>query len=205
MRIKMLVPLVLAIAATSGLAADRFPIDATTEDGKTVTLHEDGTWRPRATDPEQLKFGKGELATQRHASRLKFFELWVDPKVWKLGKSEGDHEFNFEHNSGEAWCSVIPERIQMTQEGLATAALTNFREVDPKATMGRRYKASVSGVEGEVVEMSGASSGYLITFHSLLLTGRHGSVQLSCWTSPNLLEEYRRTFDEFFGGYVLVR
>lgn len=195
-----------ALSASSAFAAAGFPMEAKTADGKTVTLYEDGTWRPKTLQLSHSILRKSDFATKKHVSRLRFYEFWSDPKIWAISPpGENEHfEFLFEHRGGEAWCGIIPERMQLTQEGLVKAALQNFQAADKTGKFVQRSIAFVNALKGDVVEFSGTVEGVYITYYSFLWSGAPGTAQISCWTSTNLIDEYRPIFNDVFGGFLLV-
>lgn len=202
---KQLVSLAMLVALPLAMSASaEFPIEAKTSDGKIVVLHEDGTWRPKTLQLDHRILRKSDFATRQLKSRLKFYEFWVDSKLWKDIQAEGAYEYSFEHQSGEAWCGIIPERIQVTRAGLVKGAVSNLHQVDPNGKLEQRSKAYVNGLGGEVVELSGTSDEFLISYHTFLWSGDKGTVQIACRTSRNILDEYRPVFSDFIGGFMLV-
>jgi len=181
-----------------------FPIEATTADKKVVLLYEDGTWRPKTLQLDHSVIRKGDFSTKKLSSKVGFYEFWYDPKAWVVKSPEGTFEYLFEHKSEEAWCGVIPERIQMTKEALANANFYNLRFLAPDATLVQKSKAFVNGLGGEAIELKATMEGYYLSFYTFAWTGAKGTVRLTCWTSQNLLDEYRDTFHDFFGGFLLV-
>lgn len=196
----------MMLFGSAAFAASGFPMDANTPDGKSVTLYEDGTWRPKTLELGHSILRKSTFATKKHSSRLRFYEFWSDRKIWSAqSPQENEHfEFLFQHKGGEAWCGIIPERMQLTQDGLVKAALQNFQAADKSGKFVQRSMAFVNALKGDVVEFSGTLDGVYISYYSFLWSGAPGTAQLSCWTSTNLIDEYRPIFNDFFGGFMLV-
>lgn len=195
---------ILVIPAQSSFAATSFPIEATTADGKIVVLHEDGTWRPKTLQLDHSVIRKSDFATRVLKSRLKFYEFSVDPKIWKDHQATGAFEYDFEHTDGEAWCGIIPERIQVTQDALVKVAVANLQKTDQSGKLEQRSKAYVNGLGGEVVELSARVEGFFLSYYTFLWSGSKGTVQITCWTSSNVVEEYKPIFNDFFGGFLLA-
>lgn len=202
---KLLASLTLIVALTPAMSAlADFPLEAKTSDGNIVVLHEDGTWRPKTLQLDHSILRKSDFATRQLTSRLKFYEFWIDPKLWKDAQAEGAFEYLFEHQSGEAWCGIIPERVQLTRDALLKAVIYNVQQAAPNAKLEQRSKAYVNGLGGEVVELSGTFEGFFASYHTFLWSGDKGTVQLTCWTSQSVLDEYRPVFNDFFGGFLLA-
>lgn len=204
MKLAMGVVLFFGVFSASLLNAQEFPLEAKTSDGKTVLIYEDGTWRPKTLQLSHSVIRRSEFATKRVASRLGFYEFMYDPNAWKPEATEGSFEHSYIHRSEEAWCGIIPERMQMTKDALSQAVLTNLRSSAPDGALVQKSKAFVNGLAGEVLEMKATYEGYFITYYTFVWTGAKGTVQLTCWTSQNLIDEYRDDFHDFYGGFALV-
>lgn len=83
--------------------------------------------------------------------------------------------------------------------------MKNLTTQDPEAKLIQKSKAYVNGLAGEVLEISATTQGYLITYYPFIWTGSKGTVQLYCWAPQNLMEEYRGSFNDFFGGFILTQ
>lgn len=197
----LVIPLLTTVCPS--VAAD-FPIEAKTADGKTVDLYEDGTWRPKSLQLGHIVIRKSDFATQPFKSKLGFYEEWIDQRLWKESQADGDFEYVFEHARGEAWCGIIPERVQLTQDALAKAMLTNLQQADPNAKLQQRSKAYVNSLPGELIEISGTVEGVVASYYAFAWSGNKGTVQITCWTSTNLMDEYRPVFNDFIGGFTLA-
>lgn len=190
---------------SAGVFAQKFPLEANTPDGKTVVLYEDGTWRPRTLVLDQAIIRKTDFATLKLPSKLGFHEFWVDPKLWKATPPpNASMERFFTHESQEAWCGIIPERIQVTREALAKSSLGYMTRVDANARVEQKTRAFVNGMRGDVQEVNATVEGFFLTYYVFLWSGSSGTVQISCWTSQNLIEEYKPVFNDFFGGFMLL-
>lgn len=184
--------------------SSEFPIEAKTTDGGFVTLFEDGTWRPKTLKLEHSIIRRGEFASKSVKGKYGFYEFWFDPKLWYQIDSTGAHEFSFAHINNEAGCVIIPERIQMTQDALRKAIISNIKEQDPNARMVQHSKAFVNGLSGEVVEQNATLDGIFVTYYTFLWSGSKGTIQVACWTGSNLTDEYLPIFTDFFGGFMLT-
>lgn len=205
MKFLEVVVVLIAIAFPVLGNAQKFPIEAKTPDGKAVVLYEDGTWRPKTLQLDHTVIRKSEFATKMLTSRAGFYEFWIDEKTWISDTPSGDFEYMFSHKSNEAWCGIIAERIQMTKDALPAAIMKNLTTQDPEAKLIQKSKAYVNGLAGEVLEISATTQGYLITYYPFIWTGSKGTVQLYCWAPQNLMEEYRGSFNDFFGGFILTQ
>ena len=112
--------------------------------------------------------------------------------------------FAFQGHGDEAWCGLIPERAQLRQEGLINAIELNLKEVADEARMVQRSRAFVNGLRGDIVEMEASFDGFDAVYLTFAWSGSPGTIQVSCWTFPNLIDEYRPKFAEFYGGFELT-
>ena len=196
----------LIAGAQVALASD-YPIEAKTSDGKTVNLYEDGTWRPKTLKVDHEIIRKDKFATSVLQSRLRFYEFWYDPKLWQPEEpAQGEAfevVFTYQGATDEAWCGIIPERSQMTQDALVGAVFQNFQSAAADTKMLQRSRAYVNSLRGDIVEMTGTFDGFHIAYSTFAWSGNPGTVQITCWTFPNLLDEYRPIFGKFYGGFEL--
>ena len=197
--------LVVLAAISTSIFAQKFPIEANTPDGKTVVLYEDGTWRPRTLVLDQAIIRKTQFATVKLPSKFGFHEFWVDPKLWVTTTPPSvDVERFFTYENREAWCGVIPERMQITREALSKVSFENIKRLDGRARIEQQSRAFVNGLHGDVFEATATVDGFLVTYYGFLWSGSAGTVQMTCWTSQNLIEEYKPIFNDFFGGFMLL-
>lgn len=202
----LLIGTALFMAGLSVVQAVDYPIEAKTADGETVNLYEDGTWRPKTLKVDHEIIRKDQFATATLESRLRTFDFSYDPKLWELGENHNEvseMSFTYKGVADEAWCRIISERAQMTQDTLVSVVLQNFQAGVPDGKILQYSKAYVNGLRGDIVELEGTVDGFHVAFSTFATTGSRGTVQISCWTFQNLLDEYRPVFAKFYGGFFL--
>ena len=91
----------------------------------------------------------------------------------------------------------------MDQDVLVSNVFQNMRDVAPNAKIAQQVKSYVNGLRGDIVEIEAFFDGYNLSFLSYVTSGRRGTVQLNCWTTENLIDEYRPVFMSFYGGFFL--
>ena len=121
-------------------------IRATTEGGKTVILHQEGTWeyqeapRYKSSAPSSIiSYSKPSSAKKLFKGRKVSYQIWIDTDKWKITpsyKKSANAEFQFHHVSGEAWGMIIAERVTLNYEALKKSQLMRIETsfIDGKYT-----------------------------------------------------------------------
>lgn len=191
----------LLLFSSHAASSSDYPMEARTPKGGIVILHEDGRWEKKT----QIDEGSSLVF---YYSRLDFFDFRFDEKLWEIiGHGEmvtSAPLFEFQNPTGEAWCNLIPERSQISQEQLIPIIISNFKSRIANFKILQRYKLEINGLSTDIVEISGSLKGYNVAYSTLAWTGQSGTIQISCWTFPNLLNEYRPRFESFFSGLSLA-
>ena len=126
--------------------------------------------------------------------------LRYDAKKWKQTASGESGRYSFRHKDGDGYALVIAERIGMSHDALADAAVSNVKEVDPNVKVVSKEKRTVNGVELWFMKMSANVNGIPILYYGYYYGGESGGVQVVVYTGPNLAAEYEQDFMEFLNG-----
>ena len=203
----VLIGLIFLLSAACALAAG--PNEATTDDGRKVILHPDGTWEYKDA-PQNLESGAGnkpEGATKLYKSKKGFYEIWVNPDMWKMSPTaEGEEaEYNFTHKSGDAYAVIIAERIPIPTETLKDVALENARAVAPDAKITSQNYVEVNGVQVLNLQIDGTIQGIKFTYFGYYWGGKAGALQVITFTGQTLFEELKPDMKEFLDGLVITK
>jgi hypothetical protein len=177
---------------------------ATTEDGRKVQLNEDGTW----------KLLKGAVAgvagsLKKPANAKKFvkapkgpFGVWIDEAKWtqKESKEESANKLTFTHKSDDAYAMIIGERIMVATDALKKVALENAKGVAPDIKMVSEEKRTLNGKQVMCLKMSGTIQTIPFIYYGYYYGGNEGTLQVICYTSANLFDEFKADFDDFLNG-----
>lgn len=189
----------MAIAIALGMqsAAIAVPMEATTSDGKTVILNDDGTWNyQRLTGTSSAGSDRVSSrpagATESISSSKGFVDLWFDPDAWTVD-AENDNdaaEFGLSHVSGDAYALVIVERLSMPMSALKQVALSNASKVSDDIEIVREESRTINDIEMMVMQLEGTIQEIPFTFYGAYWVGDAGSLQVVTYTGQNLFEEF---------------
>ncbi len=183
-------------------------IRATTQDGRTVMLHSDGTWELLSKNaPADNKVKTPPRATKKVSDPKGILELWYIPAKWiVLNKPERlspDASFALIHKTKDAYAIGIVERISMPLKTLKNIAIDNAKNVAPDAKVVLDEERQINGVNASIMDIEGTIDGIPFRYHSYYWTGKEGSIQVITYTAQNLFEEYHDDFDDLLNGIVL--
>ncbi|MGD2272243.1 MAG: hypothetical protein PVI06_17715 [Desulfobacterales bacterium] len=198
------------ILIASSISAYGLSMRAKTEDGRTVILNADGTWKfAEKKDVAKKAFGKPPGANKTVSDPRGFVELWYTPSKWivypKPERLSPDASFALIHQTKDAYVIGIVERISMPLETLKSIAVENAKNVAADAKVVLDEERQINGVNAAVMDIEGTIDGIPFRYHSYYWTGKEGSIQVITYTSQNLFQEYHADFDELLSGIVLNR
>ncbi|MEO0853767.1 MAG: hypothetical protein AAFY15_09740 [Cyanobacteria bacterium J06648_11] len=200
----------IALAMSLQSAAIAAPMKATTSDGKTVVLNDDGTWqyeRLRGFSGSAGLGSKPESATEKLTSSKGFVELWFDPKSWRVDPNNDNDaaEFALNHASGDAYALVIAERLGMPMSALEQLALNNAREVSSDIQIVREESRTINGITMEVMQLEGTIQEIPFTFYGAYWVGDAGTLQVVTYTGQNLFEEFEAELTQLLNGISITK
>ena len=189
-------------------------VEATTAQGEKVILFPDGTWKykkqgiPTETLPGDFVSVKPAASTEVLVSKKNFAQLWYDPDDWKV-LDESPHplaEFFLVHREGEAFATVVAERIttnstvklkelslQMTERAADRLEVLweEKRFINDKEILVVRADISIQGIE----------FAYLFYYWS----GEAGNLVISTWTGKNIFDDYSQQMTTLLSGLILTK
>ena len=187
---------------------------AVTEDGSTVILNDDGTWKydkaesiRKETIPVNNKaFTKGSDATFRMKSRNNTASVYFNPGKWHVvtAKSNESVEKQFRLVDHDMQAMLITEKIEIPIETLAMLALENAKRVAPDAKIVEKEYRNVNGKKLIMLQINGTLMGIKFSYLGYYFTDSYGSTQLVTYTAQNLFAEYRPEAEQFLNGLVFA-
>jgi hypothetical protein len=198
---------VLFLASALSLSAQ--DIQAVTSKGDRVMLHSNGTWT--ALKPgEVLKggtFKKPASATASLKGNKVRYTMWFDAARWaeESDSTNADAEYQFVHNSGDAYAMIIPENGEMTMEDLRDAALQNARDVAPDAELIFEEERNVNGNTVRCVKINGTVENTPITYYNYYFVGKKSAIQVITFTSQSQFEEFEADMSDFLNGLEIAK
>ena len=156
---------------------------------------------------ELSSLSRSELVNGNTLSLLQgAFEIHYDPTEWieEQPDPETDITQQFHHSSGELFVLMIAERASIPADTMLDIAFDHVESQDPNASVVRRGSRMVNGVEVLFQEYGGTLDGIPAMFLGHFYSNSNGTIQILGWTASNLVEEHRRTVDQFVSGFVVA-
>ncbi len=182
---------------------------ATTEEGKTVILMDDWTWRYTQENTQESRtsqsgeFARSPFATQEYRGKKGYYSLWLNPSKWIILEKNLNQvaEYSFCHANGDAYAMLIFERTRIPIDSLEQIVLQNAINAAPDARITLSENRTVNGRNVRFVIIEGTISGISFIYNYYLYSGKF-SAQVITFTSRELYDEYKEDFQEFLNGFA---
>lgn len=203
---------VILVAITSISVAQQ---TATTSDGKTVILNEDGTWKYDETKSTNIlfndsllpKFSKPLSSKTLLKSQRTNHAVWYNSLKWSTVdvKPTEASEYLFKLKDRDGYCLTVVEKIEIPVE--------NFREIILKSLRMRGaeqmeiVKEEYRMVNGQRVlhmQFDASSKGIKFTYTGYYYSNETGTTQLLCYTGKNLFKDYKQDFENMLNGFAVI-
>ena len=188
---------------------------ATTSDGKTVILNEDGTWKYDETKSTNIlfndsllpKFSKPISSKTLLKSQRTNHAVWYNSLKWSTVdvKPTEASEYLFKLKDRDGYCLTVVEKIEIPVE--------NFREIILKSLRMRGaeqmeiVKEEYRMVNGQRVlhmQFDASSKGIKFTYTGYYYSNETGTTQLLCYTGKNLFKDYKQDFENMLNGFAVI-
>jgi hypothetical protein len=194
---------VLLVVGAAAFGQER----ATTESGKAVILHPNGTWevaplaqKDRPVEPSTHV--RSARATDKAELKRTGYQLYYDPQKWKQVNGETGR-VSFNHANGDGYGLVLTERIVVPLENMRNIALSNATSAAPDAKITFEETRVVNGTKLLCLQIKGTIQNISFIYFGYYYSGKEGTVQILTYTAANLFDEYKGDFEEFLNGFVL--
>jgi len=195
---KILSLLVLLGLATLNLRAAP-PLQAKTDDGRTVLLKEDGTWSFATSAPTKKRAAPANMA--RASGRRDAYHIAYNSKKWRVKKGNQDPiDLNFVSSDGDGYAMAIYERLFIPIDSLIEIALQNAISAAPDAEIIGKETVQINGHEFVRLKIRGTIQDIKFVYYGIYGSGDWGTLQLVCYTGENLFSEYKIQFEELHSG-----
>jgi hypothetical protein len=183
---------------------------ATTEDGRTVKLNENGTWQyvtinksPRADSIIHI-YSKPQLSTTYVKSSRNKFGFWYDKNVWNLAPKRTNEyaEFELVMPKGDGYAMFISEKIEIDLDHLKKIVIKNAQQEDPDIAVEKEEMRKVNGIKLKFLQMSGEAHGVKFVYQGYYSSNSSGTIQFVCFTPKNLIKDYESIFLNLLNGLV---
>jgi hypothetical protein len=129
------------------------------------------------------------------------FGVWIDEQKWTQSESGNDAtKITFIHQGETSYAMIIGERVRISMEALERAALQNAKKVVPDITLLFKEKRVISGRSVLCMQMTGTVQGSSFMYYGYYYGGPEGTLQVICYTTPELFDQAKADFDELLGS-----
>jgi len=154
------------------------------------------------TDETLLTPIKVEPRTLHTGSRVRY-GIWTDNSKWNRMDSSAPRDMSFKHVKGDAFATVIAERIQIPLETMRRVVVKNAESGITDLVVTESTTREINGREILYLRMHGNADGIPFEYMVYVLSGEMGTIQLYTYTGVNLISEYEKDFLEFLNGFVI--
>lgn len=214
MDVKFLIPLFLFLAMCNTSNAQ---INALTENGKQVTLFENGTWQYANSAMQSNKgnpitvspiiYAKSPKATFLVKSNVVNTGVYIDPEKWTFAPhndSETNPEYKFGYRNGDVMAMTITEKTVIDLEKMESIALTNATKAAPDARIISREYRTVNDNKILCIEMRATIKDTKFVYLNYYLSNEKGTTQFLSFTTEALFDNVKKEMETFLCGLVTV-
>lgn len=199
---------VLAVPASAqqGKAANH-TLKAITQDGRTVVLQPDGTWRyADAGRSATIGSSRPPGATILLAGRQVPYGIWIDQSRWRFTdpRQNTAAELELTHVSNQAGALVVAEPRQIPPDRWKQIVMNNARREAPDVRITREERKVVNGVPVLLLQSEGTGPMGPFVYYGYYYAGPRGAVQVVTYTFAGTFEQYRADFTAFLDGFVIL-
>ncbi|MBP7901180.1 MAG: hypothetical protein KA015_00025 [Spirochaetes bacterium] len=205
---KIITYITIALIAFSSASAK--DIKATTEDGKTIILSENGTWKydkkAEEKKTDQLvtqQFNTPADSTSIYNAKRGNFTIKYNPSKWEILSTSLNQmaEASFQHSSGDAYGMIITERIRIPMENFESIVVDNAQKAATNVEITKSEIRLVNGKQVKFIELTGIIQGINFVYNYYVYSDSKGSTQITLFTSKELYPEYKLDFENFLNGF----
>lgn len=204
---KRLIPIVVLLAAFCAFVGAQ-DIKAVTEDGRSVLLHNDGTWgyvdKPQASIAPTQTFKAPDTAISKASSRKAKIAVFYDPTLWTVEKLSGEAaEFQFQLGDSEVYARLIAEAETFDLSTVRSGIISNAKKAAKSFEITEEGSAIVNGVQVQTLKAKVKMQGLDVTFYWYYWSGPKGTVQLYGYASPADFDANLKAILDLMNGLTL--
>ncbi|RXK62496.1 hypothetical protein ESA94_05710 [Lacibacter luteus] len=190
---------------------------ATTKDGKTVILNDDGTWvyqtetnsssKTQFNDSLLTKYSKSTAAKTLLKSERTDHALWYNETKWNptdLKPTEAS-EYLLKLKNQDGYCITVVEKIEIPLENFSAIVVKSMkmRGAENVIVEKEEYRM-VNGKRVLFMQFSVTMSGMNFTYAGYYFSNESGTSQVLCYTAKNLFKQYQQEFMTMLNGFVVI-
>ena len=204
---KYILSIILCLSSTDIISQT---INAITQFGQEVELHENGTWN-YLKDNSRASFGTNNTSFKKSPnssflvkSKIAPVGVWINTSDWKFNNDDNneDSEYFFEYQHGDLYGMAIVEELEIPIDNLAKIALENAKYLINDIQVVTQEYRFVNGQKVLYMEFGGTVEGMQITYDGYYYSDSGGTIQLIVFTGTNLINKYKNKIEEFLNGLV---
>ena len=198
-----LVPFAFLLLLAAGASAQS--ILASSADGRSFVLAEDGTWTeierpaplPPPPEPERMvQIGPppAPAPARTVVGGDGAYSVRLDASRWRESPSlvPGESDLSYQLPFGAGFATTIYEVTTIPLPTIREIVLANAREgMGATVEILSEKKVTVPGGTGLRLEFSAVAAGIDVTMTNTMYSGDWGTLQVITWTSNNVLDRYR--------------
>ncbi len=189
---------------------------ATTKDGKTVLLNDDGTWvyqteatgsKTQFNDSLLTKYNKPTAAKTLLKSERTDHALWYNETKWSKSdmKPSEATEFLLKLKDQDGYCITVVEKIEIPIENFSAIVLKSMKMRGAENVVVEKEEFRiVNGKRVLFMQFNATTSGMTFTYAGYYYSNESGTSQILCYTSKNLFGQYKQDFMNMLNGFVVV-
>lgn len=190
---------------------------ATTKDGKTVILNDNGTWvyqtdsdsnnKTQFKDSLLIKFNKSFAAKTLLKSERTDHALWYNETKWTRSdmKPTEASEFLLKLKDQDGYCITVVEKIEIPIENFSTIVLKSLKMRGAENVLVEKEEFRlVNGIRVLFMQFSATMSGMNFTYVGYYFSNESGTSQVLCYTAKNLFKQYQQEFMTMLNGFVVI-
>lgn len=177
---------------------------ATTEAGRKVRLHSNGTWEEVSAAPAQAAMPLVPSAgtVEKLALRVPGYVFSFDRSKWEKTNEEPGR-IMFRHKNGDGYGMITVERMGVPLNKMPEIALQMARKAAPDASITSQETRTVNGRTMLVLRMKATLQGIPFSYLNQYYSGKTGTVQVLTFTGEHLYGEYAQEFETFLAGLTI--
>ncbi len=203
---KIITTITLLFFALTAFASQK----AITDKGDVVILKDNGKWvyedeskQPIKITKNKKTFKKSSSATFELKSTKTDLSIFIDPTKWTFKKEppEKTGEYSFENKAGNAYGTLITEKLDMSLEQLADIALINAKDFAPDTQVTKKEYRVVNGKKLIYLEMELSTQGIDFNYFGYYFSNKEGSNQLVTYAlASSVNKELTKEIQTFLNG-----
>jgi hypothetical protein len=183
-------------------------LKAITQDGRTVVLQPNGTWRYADAGRPTTSLGSSRPpgATMLLTGRQVPYGIWIDQSRWRFTdpKQNMAAELELTHATGQAGALIVAEPRPIPADSWKQIVINNARREAPDARITREERKVVNGVPVILLQSEGTGPLGPFVYYGYYYAGPRGAVQVVTYTFAGTFEQYRADFTAFLDGFVIL-